>query len=104
MDDSTLGGYQKAHERPPAFEGADGQAYSVSVLTSDFPEGAGFGAALLFVRWSPSGTEPTGHVETDYLFFGSSKEDAERRILELPLASVKEWLDHAIEQKGADNP
>jgi hypothetical protein len=47
-DDTTLGGYQEVHRRPPAFGGADGQAYSVSPFVDDAPDAAGrYGAALL---------------------------------------------------------
>ena len=48
MDDTTLGGYQQMHGRPPAFGAADGQAYSVAMFTTDTH--GKFGAALLFVR------------------------------------------------------
>lgn len=29
--DATLGGYLEVHNRPPAFEGEDGQPYTVSI-------------------------------------------------------------------------
>lgn len=35
MDDTTLGGYQHVHGRPPAFGAADGRAYSVATFTAD---------------------------------------------------------------------
>ena len=53
------------HERAAAFEGADGQPYSVGIYVDDEPDEKGrYGAALLFVRWAPSGDRPIGHVET----------------------------------------
>ena len=35
MDDTTLGGYQQVHGRPPAFGAADGQAYSVATFADE---------------------------------------------------------------------
>ena len=49
MDDTTLGGYQTVHGRPPAFGAADGQAYSVAPFADDTAEAGRYGAALLFV-------------------------------------------------------
>ncbi|MBI4502479.1 MAG: hypothetical protein HY700_15125 [Gemmatimonadetes bacterium] len=101
-DDSTLGGYFETHQRPPAFEGTDGRAYSVAVYVeeTDSP-GGGFGAALLFVRWTTAGTEPEGHLETEYLAFGNTPVEAEQRIRALTLHQVKEQLDRVV--AGAEN-
>jgi hypothetical protein len=94
MDDDTLGGYERVHARPPAFGGADGNAYTVSIFVEDEPdERAQYGAALLFLRWSPGGERPIGHVETDYLAFGTTPEDARARLADLPLHEVKRHLD-----------
>src|SRR5213083_2077885 len=72
MDDTTLGGYQEVHGRPPAFGAADGQAYSVDTFADDLAEPGRYGAALLFVRWG-EGERPVGHLETDYLAFGATR-------------------------------
>ncbi len=97
-DELTLGGYMAQHGRAAAFEGSDGQAYSVGLFIDEHPEGSGrFGAALLFVRWSPGGDTTVGHVETDYLSWGSSEEQAERRLKALSLFDVKAALDQAID-------
>lgn len=96
-DDSTLGGYLEMHSRPPAFEGADGSAYSAAILVDDKPDDDGrFGAALLFVRWSESGERPVGHVETHYLVHGSTAEEAEAAVQRLTLHELKQELDRAI--------
>ncbi len=64
MDDTTLGGYQQVHGRPPAFGAVDGQAYSVATFADEGAEGGSrYGAALLFVRWG-EGERPVGHLET----------------------------------------
>lgn len=99
-DDSTLGGYLDQHSRPPAFEGSDGRAYSVAVYVDDAPAADGrYGAALLFVRWTPEGDRPEGHVESDYLGFGSTARDAEAILRQLSLWEVKAQLDQAIERR-----
>lgn len=101
-DDSTLGGYFALHERPPAFEGRDGRAYSVAIYVDDAPAPDGrFGAALLFVRWSAGGDHPEGHLETDYLAFGATREEAEATVRELTLWDVKTQLDVVIGRRPA---
>ena len=96
-DDSTLGGYLEVHDRPPAFSGVDGAAYSAAVYVDDEPDVDGrYGAAILFVRWSASGDQPDGHVETDYLHFGPDPATAARGVLALTLHEVKDHLDRAI--------
>jgi len=93
----TLGGYMKTHGRAAAFEGSDGQAYSVGIYLDDAPDVDGrFGAALLFVRWSAAGDTTVGHVETEYLAWGKTLAQAEERIKALSLFDVKDALDTAI--------
>lgn len=89
------------HQRPPAFGGSDGAAYSVSTLVDDDPDPAGrFGAALLFVRWSEGGERTVGHLETEYLAFGSTPEAAHAPLLALTLQEVKAHLDRCIARRG----
>lgn len=97
----TLGGYQEAHDRPPAFGGSDQQAYSCAQLVDDVPDDRGlYGGALLFVRWSPAGDRPVGHVETNYLAWGRTPEEAGERLGALSLFDVKAALDEAIARAG----
>lgn len=100
MDDTTLGGYQEVHGRPPAFGAADGQAYSVGTFADDGAEAGRYGAALLFVRWG-EGDRPTGHLETDYLAFGSTAEEALAPVLALTLEQVKAHLDRCVAQQAS---
>jgi len=93
MDDTTLGGYQQVHGRPPAFGAADGRAYSVATFTAD-TDGQ-VGAALLFVRWG-EGEHPVGHLETDYLAFGDTADEAQASLLALTLEQVKAHLDACV--------
>ncbi|HYC31885.1 MAG TPA: hypothetical protein VEB59_06310 [Gemmatimonadales bacterium] len=97
MSEFTLGGYMKKHDRAAAFGGSDGRAYSVAVYIEDEPDLRGlYGAALLFVRWSPAGDRPDGHLETDPLAWGRTAEEASSRIEALSLYDVKAALDEAI--------
>jgi hypothetical protein len=103
-DDTTLGGYQAVHQRPPAFGGTDGGAYSVSTFVDGAPDAAGrYGAALLFVRWGETGADrPLGHLETDYLAYGRTPEEALAPLLALTLQEVKQHLDRCVsKEKGA---
>jgi hypothetical protein len=95
MDDTTLGGYQQVHGRPPAFGAPDGQAYSVATFAGDADEPGRYGAALLFVRWDEA-ARPVGHLETDYLAYGATPEEAQAPLLALSLAEVKAHLDHCV--------
>ena len=93
----TLGGYLARHERAPAFGGSDGNAYSVAIWVDDEPDGRGrYGAALLFVRWSDAGDRAVGHVETEPMAWGRSRQEASARLEALSLFDVKAALDAAI--------
>ena len=93
----TLGGYMAKHDRAAAFGGCDGHAYSCAIFSADEAGPSGrYGAALLFIRWDPAGEHPVGHVETEYLTWGASQEEAEERIRNLSLYDVKAILDEAI--------
>ena len=97
MTELTLGGYMAKHERAAAFGGSDGQPYSVAVYVEDEPDARGlYSAALLFVRWSPGGDRPVGHLETPALAWGRTGAEAEERIKVLSLYDVKAALDEAI--------
>ncbi len=85
------------HDRAAAFGGSDGQPYSVAIYVDDEPNARGlYGAALLFVRWSPGGERPVGHVETDLLVWGKTPAEAAERLHALSLFDVKAALDEAI--------
>ena len=87
----------RKHERAAAFAGSDGHAYSVAIYADEEPDVRGlYGAALLFVRWSPGGERPVGHVETETLAWGKTPAEAESRLESLSLYDVKAALDEAI--------
>ena len=97
MSEFTLGGYMRKHERAAAFSGSDGQAYSVAIYVEDEPDLRGlYAAALLFVRWSPSGDRPVGHLESETLAWGHTPEEAGSGLESLSLYDVKDALEEAI--------
>ncbi len=103
MSELTLGGYMAKHERAAAFGGSDGHAYSVAIYVDDEPDVRGLhGAALLFVRWSPGGERPVGHVETEILAWGRTEAEAEERLKALSLYDVKAALDESIARAPAE--
>jgi hypothetical protein len=103
MSELTLGGYMAKHERAAAFGGKDGQAYSVAIYVEEEPDVRGlYGAALLFVRWSPGGDRPVGHVESETLAWGRTAAEAADRLRALSLYDVKAALDEAIARAPAE--
>lgn len=94
-DDSTLGGYWRVHQRPPAFGGSDGQAYTVATLVDEVT-GNGFGAALLFVRWSAEGERAVGHLETEYVGTAPTADAALALLRALTLRQVQDRLETCI--------
>ena len=97
-DPNTIGGYAAVHDRPAAFEGSDGFSYSVEMMVEPTGDASGtWGAFFLFVKWARVGAQsPEGHLETPYLFYARSEEDARRMAGQLPLNAVKKLLDGLI--------
>jgi hypothetical protein len=97
-DESTVGGYAAVHSRPAALEGRDGMSYSLDVLSDATGDAARpFGACLIFVQWSRIGAQKAeGHLETDFLAWGSSAAEAEDALGAMPLAEAKRALDALI--------
>jgi hypothetical protein len=88
------------HQRPPAFGGSDGQAYTVATLVDETTgEGSSnrFGAALLFVRWSEAGERAVGHLESEYLGLAPTADQAMELLRALPLRQVQEHLEACIQ-------
>lgn len=98
--DVTLAGYIRVHNRPPAFEGSDGQPYTVDVdVESPEDEGGRWAAFLVFLRWAETGAGIMGHLESGDVAHGADEEEARRGALELSLYEVKAELDAAIERR-----
>jgi hypothetical protein len=95
--DATLGGYFREHNRPPAFEGADGEPYTVSPEAEKTPDlRAPWEGYLVFPRWAHTGIGVVGHVESDTLVSGRSRDDVLRQLGQLSLARVREILDASL--------
>lgn len=105
-DPNTIGGYAAAHDRPAAFEGADGFSYSVELMAAD--EGNGrepWGGFLFFVRWARIGaSSPEGHLESDVLVRGATQEQVLEQLGALPLSRVKLVLDELIARTPGGAP
>lgn len=85
------------HARPAAFDGADGLAYSVEIMTDETADAqAPWGAYLLFVRWGTGAPQVTGHLETGFLVTGQTESVVRHQLGAMPLASVKATLDGLI--------
>jgi hypothetical protein len=101
--DLTLGGYIDKHERPPAFEGEDGQPYTVDIDTeaTDDPERP-FAAFFVFIRWAATGAGIMEHAESGDVAHGQTEAEARAAARELTLYDVKSELDAAIRRKKAE--
>jgi hypothetical protein len=102
-DPNTIGGYMAVHDRPAAFEGSDGASYSVEIVTdsSDQKDGP-FGAYLLFVRWREGDPVASGHLETDFLAFADTADEARMVVGAMLLNEVKSRLDALIKARHAE--
>ena len=105
-DPNTIGGYMAVHARPAAFEGSDGASYSVEIVTDATGESKRPVAAyLLFVRWREGDPVASGHLETEFLAFADTEEEARLRVGAMMLNEVKSLLDRLIrEKKGEARP
>ncbi len=96
-NDSTLAGYLRVHDRPPAFEGRDGHPYTVSIeaeRTADLR--APWVGFLVFPRWAQTGVGIVGHVESGDLLRAGSRSEVEEVLGALTLHEVQAFLDAAI--------
>jgi len=101
-DANTVGGYTAVHARPPAFEGKDGISYSVEVMTDSTGDTARpFGGYLLFVRWGVGDPVATGHVETDFLVYGQSDDEAREKMGAMLLNDAVAELNRGIDKRDA---
>ena len=86
LEDGTLGGYLRHHQRPPAFEGVDGHPYTVSVEIEKTPDlRAPFSGYLVFPQWADSGAGIIGHLETPILTRGKSRDEVTAELGSLTL-------------------
>jgi hypothetical protein len=102
-DPNTIGGYMAVHDRPAAFEGSDGASYSVEIVTdASGDKRHPFGAYLLFVRWREGDPVASGHLETDFLAYADTEDEARNLVGALLLNEVKARLDDLIKARRAE--
>ncbi|HEX9129048.1 MAG TPA: hypothetical protein VF850_07805 [Gemmatimonadaceae bacterium] len=102
-DPNTIGGYMAVHDRPAAFEGSDGASYSVEIVSDTSGEKQRpFAAYLLFVRWGQGDPVASGHLETDFLAFAATEEEARKMVGALSLNEVKLKLDGLIKARRSE--
>jgi hypothetical protein len=102
-DPNTIGGYMAVHDRPAAFEGMDGASYSVEIVADKSGDKSRpFAAYLLFVRWRETDPVATGHLETEFLAYGHTEEEARKLVGALLLNEVKQRLDALIKARKAE--
>jgi hypothetical protein len=102
-DANTIGGYMAVHARPAAFEGTDGASYSVEIVTdASGDKTRPFAAYLLFVRWRQGDPVASGHLETEFLAFADTEDDARKLVGAMMLNEVKARLDDLIKAKRAE--
>lgn len=101
-DANTIGGYMAVHARPAAFEGRDGASYSVEIVADEETDReAPFAAYLLFVKWREGDPVAAGHLETDYLGYGSTEAEAIEKVGAMKLSEVRGLLDGLIAERAA---
>ena len=102
-DANTIGGYMAVHARPAAFAGSDGASYSVEIVTdASGDKTRPFAAYLLFVRWRQGDPVASGHLETEFLAFADTEDDARHLVGAMMLNEVKTVLDDLIKAKRAE--
>jgi hypothetical protein len=101
--DISLGGYIDEHNRVPAFEGGDGQPYTVDVDVegSEDPDRP-WVAFLIFIRWAATGAGIMDHLESGDVAAGETEEEARQRAYDLSLFEVRAELDAAIARRRAE--
>lgn len=88
------------HARPAAFEGVDSFSYSADILSAVTGDrDAPWGSYLLFVRWGYGEPEVQGHLESDFLFKGTSEVVVRQQLGNMHLATVKATLDGIIRSR-----
>ena len=86
-DPNTLGGYAAVHDRPAAFEGADGFSYSVEILADDDEQGQNpWGAYLFFVKWTRIARALQRYSRFDVMARGATEAQARERLGAMSLA------------------
>lgn len=98
--DLTFVGYVETHDRVPAFEGSDGQPYTVDIDTEQTGDpDRPWAAFLVFVRWAATGAGIMGHVLSENVAHAATEHEAREAALDLSLYDLKTELDRAIARR-----
>src|SRR4051812_48418960 len=98
--EASLGAYIARHDRVPAFEGIDGQPYTVDVDVEESDDAEKpYVAFFVFIRWAETGAGIMDHVESGDVAYGLTEELARTAANDLSLYEVKAELDRAIERR-----
>ena len=104
-DANTVGGYAAVHARPAAFEAKDGTSYSAEVMTDETGDPSRpWAGYLLFVRWRQGDPVASGHVETGYLRYGSTEDEARALVGAMQLNEALTELNSAIARESDSRP
>jgi hypothetical protein len=104
-DESTVGGYAAVHARAAALEGRDGMSYSLEVLTDETGDPVHpFGAYIVFLQWRRMGEQGiAGHLETEFLAFADTAQEALDQAGDLPLTEAQRLLDGLVAARDGDS-
>jgi hypothetical protein len=102
VDETTLGGYMAVHGRAAAFEGSDGEPYTIAIEADQDEAGEGWVGYLVFLRWSQTGSAVMSHFETGDLARGATEPEVRAALERYPLARVRAILDEEIARRRAD--
>lgn len=104
-DETTVGGYALVHGRAAALEGPDGLSYSLEVLTDETGDAVRpYGAYVVFLKWRRVG-EPgvAGHLETGFLAYADSAQEALNLAGDTPLVECQRLLDGLVIARDGDS-
>jgi len=104
-DEHTVGGYAAVHGRAAALEGRDGRSYSLEVLTDETGDPVRpFGAYLVFVYWRRQGQQGVaGHLESDFLAYADSAQEAMNIAGDTPLTECQRLLDALVRARDGES-
>ena len=85
--DQALTNYLKALDLRRNANDVRGAALVSAGMSAVFNARGRYGASLLFVRWTPAGDAPAGHVESGALAWGRTPVEAEERLKAFSLST-----------------
>jgi len=92
------------HGRAAALEGPDGLSYSLEVLTDETGDAVRpYGAYVVFLQWRRVGEQGiAGHLESGFLAYADSAQEATNLAGDTPLAECQRLLDALVMARDGD--